>query len=199
MGKKIIITTTSFSKEMPELLDVLNKKGLQVVMNDKGRQLEEGELQELLQAHKPCGLLAGTEPITGAIITQSSQFLKVISRVGAGWDNIDHAAAGKFGILVYRTTGVLAQAVAELTIGFILAALRKITIQDRLVRDGKWHKPLGGLLSGKTVGLIGFGEIGGRIVMLTRAFGAYIIYYDLATNHKEKRYNAEAAALEEML
>jgi D-3-phosphoglycerate dehydrogenase len=82
-------------------------------------------------------------------------------------------------MLVYRTKGVLSQAVAELTIGLILSALRYISSNDRLIRQGKWHKTLGGLLSGKIVGIIGFGQIGQRVGELVTAFGAKVIYNDL--------------------
>jgi D-3-phosphoglycerate dehydrogenase len=79
---------------------------------------------------------------------------------------------------VYRTSGVLTQAVAELTIGLILSALRSISSNDRLIRQGKWQKTMGGLLSGKIVGIIGFGHIGQRVGELVTAFGAKVLYYD---------------------
>jgi D-3-phosphoglycerate dehydrogenase len=122
--------------------------------------------------------LAGTEPITRAVLTAAKDYLRVISRVGAGWDNVDHDAAAELGMRVYRTSGVLTQAVAELTIGLMLAALRSITLQDRLLRQGIWQKRMGGLLQGKTVGIIGFGAIGQRVGELVRAFGAKMVFYD---------------------
>ncbi len=133
---------------------------------------------ELLLQYRPIGMLAGTESITRGTIEKACGFLKVISRVGVGWDNVDRDAAGSFGIRVYRTTGVLTQSVAELTLGLILSALRKISLHDRLIRENKWEKHMGSLLEGKTVGIIGFGEIGQRVGSLVRAFFANVIYYD---------------------
>jgi D-3-phosphoglycerate dehydrogenase len=132
----------------------------------------------LLEEHQPVGLLAGTESITRAAMAQARKYLKVISRVGAGWDNIDLDAAAALGILTYRTTGVLTQAVAELTIGLMLAALRSIALQDRNLREGLWKKRMGGLLHNKLVGLIGFGAIGQRVGELTKAFGCEVVYHD---------------------
>lgn len=135
---------------------------------------------ELLERHRPVGLLAGTEPVTREVLTQARSYLQVISRVGAGWDNVDHEAAAELGMRVYRTVGVLTQAVAELTIGMMLAALRNILLQDRGLKEGAWHKRMGSLLQSKVVGLIGFGAIGQRVGELARAFGSEVIYCDPA-------------------
>ena len=174
----VLATTSSFAAESSHLLAWLKKHPLNLVLNPWGRKLTEGELLELLDEHRPVGLLAGTEPITRVVLEQAKTYLRVISRVGAGWDNVDHQAAAECGFLVYRTSGVLTQAVAELTIGLMLAGLRCITRQDRMLRQGKWQKLMGGLLQGKVVGLIGFGAIGQRVGELARAFGAEVIFHD---------------------
>lgn len=176
--KTVLATTSSFAKGVPARLERLEEQGLHLVLNPWGRKLTEGELSQLLQEHRPVGLLAGLEPITRKVLEEARNFLKVVSRVGAGWDNVDREAAAEFGILVYRTPGVLTQAVAELTIGLMLSALRSIALHDRLVRQGNWQKRMGGLLATKTVGLIGFGAIGRRVGELVRAFGARVLYHD---------------------
>jgi D-3-phosphoglycerate dehydrogenase len=176
--KNILITTTSFASETPALLNDLRQRGLCPVSNPFGRALQESELAELLDQYRPVGMLAGTEPITRSILERSGEYLKVISRVGAGWDNVDRKAAASLDIRVYRTEGVLTQSVAELTVGMILAALRGIAGHDRSMKEGRWKKNMGALLTGKTVGLVGFGEIGRRVGSLVNAFGARVIYYD---------------------
>lgn len=176
--KTILATTSSFAKEFPGVLEPLNNNGLRIVLNPFERKLKENELTQLLQKYKPVGVLAGTEPITRAVLYKAKNYLRVISRVGVGWENVDRDFAEKMGIRVYRTHGVLTQAVAELAIGMILAALRYISSNDRLVRQGRWHKTMGGLLFGKTVGIIGFGNIGQRVGELVTAFGAKVVYCD---------------------
>ena len=176
--KTILATTSSFAKEFPAVLEPLKNNGLRIVLNPFARKLEEEELTKLLQEYKPVGVLAGTEPITRAALEKAKDYLRVISRVGVGWENVDRDFAEKMGIRVYRTHGVLTQAVAELTIGLILAALRYISSNDRLVRQGRWQKTMGGLLYGKTVGIIGFGNIGQRVGELVTAFGAKVVYCD---------------------
>jgi D-3-phosphoglycerate dehydrogenase / 2-oxoglutarate reductase len=175
----VLATTSSFGTSCPGLGECLGGYGLQLVTNPLKRKLTEEELLGLMEAHHPVGLLAGTEPVTRRVLEQARPCLRVISRVGVGWDNVDHAAAAEFGFRVYRTAGVLTQAVAELTIGLMLAALRSVALQDRQLRQGVWKKCMGGLLQGKKVGLIGLGDIGKRVGELVRAFGAEVLFYDV--------------------
>jgi D-3-phosphoglycerate dehydrogenase len=175
----VLATTSSFSSGAPGLLETIQARGLGVILNPFHRKLRESELSDLLAEHRPVGLLAGTEPITRLILEQARDYLKVISRVGAGWDNVDHDAAADLKLRVYRTEGVLTQAVAELTLGLMLAGLRAIALQDRMLRGGQWQKLMGGLLQGKLVGIIGFGAIGQRVGELVRAFGAEVMYCDV--------------------
>jgi len=179
----ILATTSSFGKSSPKLIKDLELRELRVITNPYERKITEDELNRLLQEYKPFGILAGTEPISADVLLNSRNFLRVISRVGVGWDNVDRKVAGKLGILVYRTENVLNQSVAELTLGFILAALRNITIQNSEIRAGRWEKHMGGLLRGKIVGIVGFGGIGQAVGNLVNAFGAKAIFSDLC--HKE--------------
>lgn len=195
-SKIILTTTSSFAKGAPERLENLTSQGLEVVINPWGRKLSESELLDLLEKYRPVGLLAGTEAITRAVLAQAKDFLRVISRVGVGWDNVDRQAAAELGIMVSRTAGVLTVAVAELTLGLILAALRSIAWHDRHIRQGVWQKPMGSLLKGKLVGIIGFGAIGQGVGQLLKALGAEVIYYDPQGGKVEW---AQAVSLPELL
>lgn len=174
----ILATTSSFGKSAPHILKNIQGKGFDLVVNPYRRKLTEDELQELLEKYQAVGLLAGTEPITISVLENAKSHLKVISRVGVGWDNVDKQTARNLGIQVFRTAGVLNQAVAELTLGLILSALRAIPLQDRQIRDGVWQKRMGRLLQGKVVGIIGFGSIGQCVGKLISAFDATVLYYD---------------------
>jgi D-3-phosphoglycerate dehydrogenase len=99
-----------------------------------------------------------------------------------GYENVDVDAATKRGVMVCNTGGVNAEAVAELTWGLILGLARQIPGGDRLMREGKWGRFLGGqhtTLWGKTLGIIGFGAIGQRVGLKGRlAFNMRILAYD---------------------
>jgi D-3-phosphoglycerate dehydrogenase len=174
----ILATTSSFGDACSEAVDLIREAGFTLVTNPLSRKLTEAELVLLLSQHRPVGLLAGTEPITSIAINSARDFLRCISRVGVGWDNVDHEAAREANIPVFRTEGVLNDAVAELTLGFMLDALRHISRHDRDLRQGVWKKRIGGLLRARVVGIVGFGAIGQRVAELVSAFGARVIYSD---------------------
>ena len=161
------------------MIETLKQHDLVYVSNVLKRKLNSGELIALIREHQPVGILAGTELIGRTEIDPARGHLRVISRVGVGWENIDREFAAAMNILVFRTPGVLTEAVAELTIGFMLSALRFIASQDRFIRDGQWRKQMGSLLQGKVVGIIGFGDIGKRVGELGNAFGASVIICDV--------------------
>ncbi|MFH1913492.1 MAG: NAD(P)-dependent oxidoreductase [Pseudomonadota bacterium] len=177
--RTVLATTSSFGTAAPRAVELLRDAGFAVATNPHSRKLTESELIELLAHHRPIGLLAGTEPVTGAALAAAADHLRAVARVGVGWDNVDREAAERLGIVVSRTEGVLDQAVAELTLGMILDALRHISLHDRDIRRGVWKKRLGRLLSGKTVGVVGFGAIGRRVAGLCRAFGADVVFSDI--------------------
>jgi D-3-phosphoglycerate dehydrogenase len=177
--KTILATTSSFGTASADAAEVVRNNGYELVTNPYGRKLTEEELIELLAKHRPIGLLAGTEPVTAKVIEGAAEHLQFISRIGVGWDNVDHDKAQELNIPVYRTEGVLTQAVAELTLGYILDALRHISAQNNALKNGTWKKRMGSLLSGKTIGIIGFGEIGKRVGELCSAFGATVSCADI--------------------
>lgn len=176
----ICITTSSFDIEAAEALQHLRAKGWTVELNPWRKQLDEGQAIEFVGRHNPVGVIAGVEPWTRAVM-EAAPALKVISRLGVGVDAIDFDAARALGIDVRVTPDAPAPAVAELTIGLILAMLRKIALLDGRVRAGDWKKEQGPLFAGKRVAVIGYGRIGRRVADLATAFGAEPIAYDPIT------------------
>jgi D-3-phosphoglycerate dehydrogenase / 2-oxoglutarate reductase len=103
--------------------------------------------------------------------------LRLLVRAGAGLDNIDLDFAADRGIRVVRIPGMSAPPVAEFTFALLLSLARKVTLADRLIRDGHWPKPeLGGaLLHGKTLGVLGAGNIGGLVGQMGAAWGMRVL------------------------
>jgi len=106
----------------------------------------------------------------------------MIARVGIGLDNVDLAAARTRGIEVTYTPDAPSPAVAELTLGLMINLLRGISVADRDVRRGAWHRIMGRRLSECVVGVIGYGRVGKRIIRhLREAFPkAHILANDIA-------------------
>jgi len=173
--KKVFISTSSFAKFDASPLRMLTDAGCEVHMNPYGRKLAVDEIKHFLSNID--FLIAGTEPLTEDVL-ESAPKLRVISRCGTGLDNVDLKTAERLGIKVFNTPDAPTAAVAELTVGMILDLLRKISLMDREIRSGTWKKRMGNLLSGKTVGIIGFGKIGQRTASCLVPFGCEVRYCD---------------------
>ncbi len=175
---KIIITTSSFATYDSSPLDELRKNHIEYTINPFGRKLTKDEVIDL--AKNADGLVAGTEPLKEDVLKQLPE-LKVISRCGAGLDNVDLEKAKELNIKVFSTPYGPTLAVAELTLGLMLDLLRKITVMDRELRTGVWKKQMGSLLKGKKVGILGCGRIGQKVAELLTPLGVEIAYYDICS------------------
>ncbi|MEE8327188.1 MAG: phosphoglycerate dehydrogenase, partial [Nitrosomonadaceae bacterium] len=127
----------------------------------------------------------------------SAKDLKVVSRCGAGLDSVDLTAAKLRDISVFNTPEAPAQAVAELTMGLMLAALRRICQTDRLLRATEWPRMQGQLLAAQIVGIIGLGHIGRRVARLCQAFDARVIAHDPYIDPAS--HGVESVSLEKLL
>ena len=157
-------------------LNLLREAGMRLVVNPLARRLTESELTTFLRDANV--LIAGTEPITDQVISSAPQ-LGLIARVGIGLDNVDLTAARNRGITVTFTPDAPAPAVSELTCGMMLSLLRGIAKADRAVRLGEWQRILGRRLGDLTVGVIGVGRVGRRVIEHLRGFGSHILANDL--------------------
>lgn len=183
MKSKVAITLTTFAQHDSSCLDLLNMEGLEIVSDTFSRKLNK---KETLVLCKGCvGIIAGTEKYDSDILGKLIG-VKVISRCGAGLDNIDLNAAKSLGIKVYNTPDIPTLAVAELAIALILALLRKISQMDREMHSGLWKKRMGYLLSGKQVGVVGFGRIGRKVAELLKIIGANVFYTDPHVKESDK-------------
>jgi D-3-phosphoglycerate dehydrogenase / 2-oxoglutarate reductase len=117
--------------------------------------------------------------ITRELLTAGTQ-LQVVGRAGVGMDNVDLAAADELGIVVAWTPEQNTNTVAELTIGLLLALARMIPEADRDTKAGGWRRQrfMGCEISGKTLGIIGYGRIGSCTALKARALGMEILAYD---------------------
>jgi len=169
------VSTTSFGKFDTSPIDMLKEKGLELVFNPFGRKLTSQEIISLVS--DSVGLIAGTENLRADVLPKLSN-LKVISRCGAGLDNVDLVKAKELNIEVFSTPDGPTDAVAELTICLILCLLRKTPLMDRCVREGIWNKLMGNLLRGKKVRIIGLGKIGKKVASLLSVFGTELYFTD---------------------
>ena len=173
---KILVTPTSFrpDKQSQALLK-LQEYATEIVFNPYGRPLVQSELIELLPGCD--GYIAGLDYIDAYVIASCDK-LKVISRYGAGVDRVDLAAASAKKIAVCNTPGANAQAVADLTMGLLLAVARKIPFLDKNVKSGNWLRSTGIEIYGKTIGILGLGAIGKAVAKRAQGFSMRVMAYD---------------------
>lgn len=145
-------------------------------------------------------IVRGKSRVTAAVIEAALQ-LKVIGRAGVGVDNIDLEAAKKKNIMVVNAPTSTTIAVAELAFGLLLAIAREIPRADATMKQGEWLKKQfeGVELSGKTLGIIGFGRIGIEVGRRAAAFGMNVIVYDPnVTEHELAHADAEPVSIQDL-
>ena len=194
---KVLISSRSFGKSDTDALELLQNEKLEPILNPYGRKMNEAEIADMIT--DVVGVIAGTELLSQKVLTEAPM-LKVISRYGIGLDNIDLQSAHKHGILVYNTPNTPALAVAELTLSLILNLLKKIGKVDRLLRTDEWKPDMGNLLTHKTVGIIGLGRIGKKVIKLLQPFNPALLAYDVQPDKQyAKQNNIKLVTLPELL
>lgn len=135
-------------------------------------------------------IISAGEKFPGIVFEELQGDLKLLSRYGVGTDEIDKVKAAECGVAVCNAAGTLSTAVAECAMGLILAVLRSIPQSDTEVRNNDWSRffesKTGTQIEGKTVGIIGFGDISKALAKMLSGFDCKVIAYDLF-------WNAEAA------
>lgn len=173
---KILVSTSSFGKDDRSPLEYI-KQYAEVSLNPYGRQITTKEFVSLA---KDCdGVIAGTEKITKDALSKLPK-LRVLSRMGAGIDNVDLNAVEEFRIKFYYTPDAPTIPVAELTISFILDLLKKTSIMSEELKKGVWKKHSGNLLFEKNIAIVGFGRIGQKVAKMLSGFDTKVKYYDIA-------------------
>ena len=158
--------------------------------------------EELLQVvMKYDAMIVHSRTKVTAQVFATAEQLKVIGRAGVGVDSIDLEAAQAHGVTVVNAPTSTSLAVAELTLGLMLALAREIPRADAGMKNGEWLKEglAGTELSGKTLGIIGMGRIGTEVGMRATAFGMTILGYDpLIPSEEITRRGARPVSLDEL-
>ncbi|WCM53191.1 hydroxyacid dehydrogenase [Pseudomonas sp. WJP1] len=157
-------------------LDLLHAQHCRVLFVAQGQGATE--IEQILAREPVDAVISRTLDLTATAIA-ACPTLKVISKHGVGVSNIDVGAATARGIPVYVTPGANAQSVTELTLALMFAAARRVSWMDQELRDGRWSRAQDGLeLSGRTLGLVGFGQVARRVSLACQAIGMSVLVFD---------------------
>ena len=178
MGDWKILLTDGLEKSGQEIL-----KKSAIIFDKKGISAED-LLKEA--AEYDAIIVRGRTKVTAAVIEAASK-LRVAGRAGVGVDNIDLNAAKAHGVTVVNSPIATTLAVAELTFGLMLSLIREIPRADAALKAGNWlKKELEGIeLSGKTLGVIGFGRIGCNVAKFAKAFEMHVVAFDPLLDNEE--------------
>ena len=172
---RIKVTSRSFSRH-----PVLKRELLHVFpdseFNTDGPSTGLSNIIEFL--NDADGMILGLEQIDRQILQQLKN-LQIIAKFGVGLDNLDVEAAKKFGIAVGWTGGVNKRSASEQALCFILGLSRNLFFSSFPLKNGKWEKEGGALLTGKTIGIIGCGHIGTDLIYLLQPFNCRILICDI--------------------
>tara|TARA_B100000497_G_C7630548_1_gene378989 strand:+ start:212 stop:1201 length:990 start_codon:yes stop_codon:yes gene_type:complete len=168
MKKKVLITTIPFGNPEPRPLELLNNAEIEYTINPFNRKITENDLKKIISDYD--GLIAGTENISKEVIDLAPN-LRIISRVGVGTDGVDLNYAKEKDIKVTYTPDAPGPAIAELAIGFMYSLLRSTHISNIQIRDGKWNRSIGRSFSDMTIGVIGAGRVGTKVINLINKIG----------------------------
>jgi D-3-phosphoglycerate dehydrogenase len=173
--EKVAVCSRSFSKNTVLRAELLARYS-QVTFNDMGLKLAGDSLVEYLSGHDKA--ITALEMIDDYVLSRLPE-LQVIGKYGVGLDMIDFNAMRQHGKRFGWTGGVNRRSVSELVISFIVAMLRHIPAAQREVLSGTWRQHVGGLLSGRTVGIIGCGFIGKDLVELLQPWNCTLLANDI--------------------
>ncbi len=181
-------------------LDQLNEMGCEVTFDP---ELKEAALLGALGKVKPAVLVVRSTRVEADHLAAADTQLKIVLRAGSGYNTIDTATAKKRGIKVCNCPGLNSTAVAELTMGLIMALDRHIADNVNDLRDGKWDKKKYGKargLKGRTLGVVGMGQIGQLVARRAIAFEMDILYYDvIAATEFDKMACVQRVELDDLL
>ncbi len=163
----LLVTAIPFIPVVEEFKVKLKKRNINYTILKSTQQVSEKKFLKII--HKYDAILSGDDQITKRVIDKA-QNLKVISKWGTGIDSIDHMYAKKKGIKVFNTPNAFTNGVATMAISMILAFYRKIIINHNEIKKNIWGKYSGETLLNKKVGIIGFGNIGKRILEMIQGF-----------------------------
>tara|TARA_Y100001958_G_C21240333_1_gene567836 strand:+ start:823 stop:1761 length:939 start_codon:yes stop_codon:yes gene_type:complete len=180
MSYKVLVTCPPMIKQIEKFEGIFKEKEFEITVPDFIQTLSEEELIEIVPQHH--GWIIGDDPATRRVF-ESGKAGRLLCAVkwGIGTDNIDFNACKELSIPIINTPGVFGNEVADLAMCYVLGLARDAFYVDREVRSGKWVKPTGMSLVGKTMGIIGLGDIGRNIAIRANAHKLEITGWDPVT------------------
>lgn len=174
---KVLVTCPPMLGQLAEFKAYAKKQNIELIAANVTQTLTEDELKSLLP--KVDGWIIGDDPATYSVFSAGKAgSLKAAVKWGIGVDNVDFTACKKLAIPIDNTPNMFGKEVADLALGYVIGLARHTFFIDRSIRRGNWPKPAGMSLAGKTVGIVGFGDIGTHLAKRLTALEMQVIAFD---------------------
>ena len=197
MAKKVLIAKPNYKKFSPTGYQMLLDKGYDVVATDLDRDYFLEELLPMIGDIDGC--IANCEP-WGEEAMSAAPKVKILARYGTGMNSVDTEAAKRHGIMVTNCPGVNANSVAEHIMTLMLAGIRDLPRQNEMTKDGQWKNLNFHEVTGKTVGILGFGYIGKLVAKKLTGFDCRTIAYDVVQDQETAaKYGVEFRSFEDLM
>ena len=195
---KILVTSEYFCKFCGKAKQMLIDAGHTVVDNPYGHTFLTPD-KIIPHIGDADAIICDLEKINKDVL-DAAKNLKIVARRGVGVDSVDVEECKRRNIEVARTVGLVEKPVAELVMAYILEFSRRISPLNADMHKGVWEKLEAHSLFGKTLGVVGFGNIAKEVVKRAKSFDMNVIYYDVFRNKaKEREMGVEYAELDELL
>ena len=176
-GRKVVVTARTMSRVVEPFQKELRANGWEVnIILPEGQAFSSGDLAEAGVGAE--AMIIGDDEASEEFFSYVAPCLRLLVKWGVGTDSIDFRAAERFGVKVHNTPGAFSNEVADLALAYVLALSRGVVDTHLQVVRGAWPQNPGTTLSGKTMGLIGFGAIGQGTAHRAQAFGMDVLFYD---------------------
>lgn len=197
MKQVLLVTFAPMNRMRGRHVELLASSGLEVRRLDRDEPYTTDELVPLVGDVD--AIIAGGERFDARLFAAAPS-LKVLSRHGVGYDAVDVDAATRAGVVVTITPGANAVSVAELALGLMIALARRIPQRMSALLAGDWSRRPGIELAGKTLGLVGLGNIGRAVAVRASAFDMRVMAHDVAPDETFARaHGVELASFERVL
>lgn len=198
MTWKVLVTVPAFEAAGADAARLLREAGCEICAAENAG-LPGGHSLSTALADMDA-VIAGTEPYPATLLQSPAlSRLKIISRWGVGYDSIDVVEATARGIVIAYTPGMLDEATAEYALALLLALARRVADGHLSMRGGIWLPQWGADISGKTLGIIGYGRIGKAVARKAQAFGLRVLAHDPSPETGDSGHPVEFVSLNDLL
>ncbi len=173
----VLVTCPPMLGQIDRFTEFAAERGIRLVPAKVTQTLSVPELLAVVPGYD--GWIIGDDPATREVFTiAKAGKLKAAVKWGIGVDNVDFAACKDLSIPIINTPMMFGTEVADVATGYVIGLARQLFVIDRGVRAGTWPKPAGISLLGRTVGVVGLGDIGRNTVRRMQALGLKVVAYD---------------------